>query len=465
MRPVSLLLVPLLLLACDRSNPAPNEKTAETSKAAEQKDESSTKSGEAAEPSATSGADGKKADKGAAKTTTKTAAKPKPAKKLEADQARDLRKRYLKLLDEGRKLTRDSKLDEAMAKYREALEIEPTNAVVLGELGWAQFKANALDDAHATTMQALRSVQDDKTAGMLLYNLGRVAEARSETQAAITYYQTSLERRPDNKTTKERLDTLLAGQAAPPPAPRGLGKLGSGVADLAAACKLIIDERGDDYANDPDEPMRCSGELVAAPAGDESWGVLELSNQMESQVVWFPVVKTSSGWVVFEAIAWAYNPGAFGIFEEVTFAASETKVVLTGSTEPQLLLHWNKGRSDSDMGINEIESENEVSSLVCTREAAEAWCTLPLSHELSYSREVEFPEGEEGLEEPIEHEGLPIDISYKADFELRDGKLIVSNVQLKNFELGPSKELDPCIENGEPAFAAGEYSLTELLGK
>ena len=36
----------------------------------------------------------------------------------------------------------------AMAKYRVALDIDASDVAVLGELGWAAFKAGELEDAH-----------------------------------------------------------------------------------------------------------------------------------------------------------------------------------------------------------------------------------------------------------------------------------------------------------------------------
>ncbi len=384
------------------------------------------------------------------------AARPGKPAKLEPGKARELRKQYSKLLDEGRTLTKADKLDEAMVKYRAALAIDPSNPTVLGELGWAQFRANAFDDAQATTMHALRLAQDDKARGMLLYNLGRIAEARNEKEAAITYYRTSLEKRPGNATVQGHLDTLLAGVPPAPPPPRGLERIAEGVPDLAAACKLIIDQNCLDYGGTTDPasdegfgPCTCDGVLGSTPPDDESWGLLDMTIGMGFHDVYFPVVKTSSGWVVFSEITWAYNPGMFGIYEEVHFGPTQTQTLLPGAAEPQLLFTWKKDRSDSDMGLNEYEAEQHEATVVCAREGAQAWCTEALIWADSYERDVEFPVEEE--DPPITHEGIPVSIAYAATFEWRDGKLIVSNVERK----GQANE----------HMSAGEYPLTELLGK
>jgi hypothetical protein len=383
------------------------------------------------------------------------ATRPSKPAALEPGKARELRKQYNKLLDEGRTLTKADKLDEAMIKYRAALEIDPSNPTVLGELGWAQFKANALDDAQSTTMHALRVTQEDKSRGMLLYNLGRIAEARGETEAAITYYRTSLEKRPGNATVQARLDALLAGQAVAAQRPGGLARLGEGIADLDAACKLIIDEVCANYGGetDPDGDgfyqCHCAGVLTGQPPSDDDWGLLTLEIGEGFQAIWLPVVHTSAGWVVFSEITWAYNPGMSGIFEDVQLHPTQTDTRLPGAAQPQLVFTWKKDRSDSDMGVNEFETEQHEAVVVCAREGAQAWCTEPQVKFDSYTRDVEFPIEDE--EQPIDHEGLPITNEYSAKFEWRDGKLIVSEVARKG---DPGEHL-----------AAGEYPLTELLGK
>jgi hypothetical protein len=374
-------------------------------------------------------------------TATKPEAEPPRAGKpgaLEPGQARELRKQYSALLDEGRTLTKADKLDEAMIKYRAALAIDPSHPTVLGELGWAQFRANALDDAQATTMKALRFAQDDKARGMLLYNLGRIAEARNETEAAIIYYRTSLEKRPSNATVQEHLDKLLGATPVATPTPAGLARIAEGVADLSAACKLIIDEKCLDYGGttDPTDdegfgPCTCDAALRSTPPDDPSWGLLALTVGGGFQEVYFPAIQTSSGWVVFREIEWVYNPGMFGIFEEVQFGPSKTEPLLPGAAQPQLLFVWKKDRSDTDMGVNEFEAEHHEGTVVCAREGAQAWCTEPLFLADSYTRDVEFP---------IEEEDPSI-----------DGKLIVANVRRKGT---PTEHL-----------AEGEYPLTELLGR
>jgi hypothetical protein len=384
------------------------------------------------------------------------ASRPSKPAALEPGQVRELRKQYSKLLDEGRTLTKADKLSEAMVKYRAALEIDPSNPTVLGELGWAQFKANALDDAQATTMQALRLAQDDKARGMLLYNLGRVAEARGETEAAMIYYRTSLEKRPDNATVQARLAALLAGAPVVAAAPGGLDRIAEDVAELETACKLIIDHSCVDFGgnNDPNtqenyDRCACEATLHATPADDESWGLLTLKVGEWLQEVYFPVVQTSSGWVVFGNIEWAFNPGMSGIYEEVHFGPTTTATLLPGATEPQVLFTWKKDRSDTDMGVNEYEAEHQEVTVVCARDGAQAWCTERLVSADSYLRDVEFPIEDE--DPPIDHEKLPISNEYAASFSWRDGNLILSNV----------------VRKGEPSGhrSAGEYPLAELLGK
>ncbi|MFV8752287.1 tetratricopeptide repeat protein [Nannocystaceae bacterium ST9] len=444
-RPLPLVIL-LLLCACDRASSSEQSaaKTGEgAAKAEPAKDAKAgeTKAGET-KPGETKPGDAK-------------AEKPKPAKPadLSAKQAGELRKQFRSKLDEGRKLTKEGKHEAGIKLYHEALAIEPSNPAALAELGWAALQANQLDLAQGATSQALIFSRKADQQGMILYNLGRVAEARSQTDDAIAHYRESLARRP-NATVQKRLDDLLAGAVGVAPPSEGLARLGEGVAGLDAACKLLIEQECANIYTVEDNGCVCETEL-----GDEAsgWALLELGEgDIGENVLWFPAVKTSSGWTVFASIAWIYNPGMFGIFEEATWALPESKDLLPGG-ESEWVLNFSKDRSDSDMGINEFESESYAMSVVCAREGAQAWCTEPLLREYDYSRDVQFAEDEyEGADE-IEHEGLPIESKSSCKLEL-GAQVIVSEVTTTGQNVdGYAGDVS--------MLAAGEYDLAFLLGK
>ncbi len=454
----SLSLISLLSFACDKA-PAPEAKQAEAAPAAAPSD--------AAKP-----ADSKAAD--AAKQPAEPATrKPAPAKPT-LDEATKLRKRLLALLNEGRTLTKNGDYAGGIAKYREALEIDQSDVSVLGELGWAAFRSGDLELAHRTTVQALKFVRDDNNKrGMLLYNLGRIEEDRDNIGDALDHYRDSLAARP-NETVEARLAALEAkanqmavagsagGELEGPnglAAAAGLEVLGRDLADLAAACKLIETERCEDYTMDPDEPCACAPELLAAPGADRSWGLVKLGEDgTNMQTAYFPVVQTDKGWTAFAEALYVYNPGAFGIYEEAELLPSSVEPLL--GTGTQLVMKFKKMRTDSDMGVNEIEGEDFEALVICARHGTGAYCTDTLLTAYSFSRDILF-EGEDAemSDEPIEHTLVP-KTGFRAEVEFDDGKLIVTWAEVhNNFD-----------RQGElwGAFAwvlpAGEHLLTQLLG-
>lgn len=418
------------------------------------------------EPAAATGEPAKTAESEPAKTVEPTPAEAKPDTKQEPErkiktkpepltpeQASSLGKQYRNKLDQGRALTKAGKHGEGIELYREILAIEPSNPTVLAELGWAALQANQLDVAQGATSQALTYSRKPEQQGMILYNLGRIAEARGQTNDAIAHYRESLVRR-SNKTVQARLDGLLAAATTPPPTPptEGIGQIFAGISELDAVCKQLADEECDNLFTIEEDACACD---VYTGDEDEGWVLLELgeSNAVDNYV-WFPAIRTSSGWVVMDAIAWLYNPGAFGIWEEGDWGPQEWKDLLPGG-DPEWVLTFTKNRSDTDMGLNEYETVSSTMTVICAREGAQAWCTRPLVSSFSYERDVEF-EVEDEVEqfgEALDHEGLPIKESFSCALEL-GAKIVVSDV------VGAmSNDWDG------RALPAGEHDLAALMGK
>ncbi|MFO7565384.1 MAG: tetratricopeptide repeat protein [Enhygromyxa sp.] len=466
MRTSPLLLISTVLFAC---NPAERDAASEhtpanNSGAADQADKQTAKQADAdaletPEPPSTDD-----------KPSTANAPKPRP------DELAKLRTRLSALLNEGRALTKKGDHAGGIAKYREALEIDASEVTVLGELGWAAFLSGDLELAHRTTAQALKFQRDGKRRGMLLYNLGRIEEARENLPDAIEHYRASLAARPGNEAVQARLDKLVETQNAMAnmgsaggelegperiEANASLALLASDLSDLAAACKVIEEQRCEDFTLDVDDPCACDPKLLATPGVDDSWGLLQLGGDSSGQAAWFPAVKTDRGWTVFAEVLYTYNPGAFGIYEEAQLGASTVEPLLAKGT--QLVLRLSKSRLDRDMGLNEIETEDYEALVVCARHETGASCTRPLITTYSYRREVEF-EGEDAelLGEEIEHEGLPFERGFTARVELADGKLSAEWTQVTGgFAVENDGELWSAIGRVVPA---GEHRLGALLG-
>lgn len=398
---------------------------------------------------------------------TPEAKPPGAPAKPKLDEAIVLRKQLLALLNEGRALTKKGDYAGGMAKYGEALKIDASDVSVLGELGWAAFKAGELELAHRTTVQALKFVREDpKKRGMLLYNLGRVEEDREKISEALDHYRASLAARP-NDTVAARLAALeakaqnmaLAGSASGELVSDGLATLARDLPDLAAACKWIEAERCEDYTMDVDEPCSCEPKLLATPGADASWGLLQLGQEgVNMQVAQFPAVETDKGWTVFSEVSYVYNPGMFGIYEELSLQPSTVEPVLGKGT--QLVIKYSKRRHDSDMGVNEIEEESYDAMVVCARDQTGAYCSWALLTAYEYSRGILF-EGEDQAmsDEPIEHELVPA-TGFTAKVEFVDGKLVVAWTEVKN-GFDRESELWGTVAWILPP---GEHPLTQLLG-
>jgi len=82
----------------------------------------------------------------------------------------------------------DDKLDEAIASYQKALEIDPKYQDALHGLGMALFNRGRIDDAIATAKKLIEIDNDDILAhtslSMFYQSLGRIEEAEKEGNVA-----------------------------------------------------------------------------------------------------------------------------------------------------------------------------------------------------------------------------------------------------------------------------------------
>lgn len=118
---------------------------------------------------------------------------------------------YWKALDEGRKKSKAKEWKAALEAFDRALAVAPDDARVLAEVGWAALNAGDLDRAAAANRRALANVKTKNLRAQILYNAGRVAEARKDVDAAKKAYSESLALR-ENAEVKKRLE----GVGGPP---------------------------------------------------------------------------------------------------------------------------------------------------------------------------------------------------------------------------------------------------------
>lgn len=349
-------------------------------------------------------------------------------------------------LQAGRKAHLAKDFAAAVAAFSRALEAFPDDPRALMERGWAKFQAGDLVGAAADTEGALKRSSDPLLRAAALYNLGRVHEARGEVAAAIQVWKESLVLRP-NKVVSERL-AKLAGQQ--PTGPLEATRLLGPFADEAAMCSAL---RSDAHLG---LGLRCKRgpvdtPLSAAAAGQAYIAVGSIPTfddevkpppgpawvddvDVSGEVVYHLVVVTLAGLFVQPGIAGTYNPGAFGISEEVTFKTAKS-VAIPGASVAWLL-ELGVSRSDSDMGLNEVEFWDSESVAVCgIGPSGLPSCVGPIQTRLERSRELlhedePTPPGEA----PMEH-----DLWKKSAVmgtRLVEGVLTLEVLQGKDMEAG-----------------------------
>jgi hypothetical protein len=276
---------------------------------------------------------------------------------------------------------------------------------------------------------------EDQKRGMLLYNLGRIAEERGQTDTAIEHYRESLRARP-NDTVAARLTKLAPDATMVAAAPAaddhaGLAVLGSGLASIEAVCELASRE------------SMCSGEdceLVATPDGDESWGVLSFAD-VGFMGCWHPLLKTSTGWVLLENALLGQHGSE--IDQDVDAIAS--RVVKNDAGEFLLIEYSDHTYERNWYGIDlededaEFPPQDMIDSegvIICRREGDGARCTPPITTDYKYTDTDEKR------------------ARYSADLDLRGDTIVISNVQREGERLGYSSELS--------LLDAGEYPFAEL---
>jgi Flp pilus assembly protein TadD len=145
-------------------------------------------------------------------------------------------------LDAGRKAVKTGAYDEAFVAFSAARALRPHDPRVLGESGFASYKAGKLTQARRWTLEAIERTYEPKRLGALHYNMGLIAEAEGDKWTAAQHYRRSLAFR-ENATVQERLAGL--GEFVPPKGPD----------TLDAYCKQLATEAGcDEHADLIDDP-------------------------------------------------------------------------------------------------------------------------------------------------------------------------------------------------------------------
>ena len=354
-------------------------------------------------------------------TAAKTATTDPPAPRASASAAPTItpeaRRAYASHLKEGRKLAADKKWGEATTELEKALGQVPGDPRALVDLGWAALQAGDPKKAKRANREALRRAPDAETKAKALYNLGRIAEADGKRDDAIKAYGESLRLRP-NETVQKQLDALAKPAAPSPSASASAAPTSVTTAQpLPCTAPTPLEEvtgciaKTVKLVDDPDVEDTRVAETVAI---DKSPDVLQKKisvvrapeSRFEDQFVL--VASSLRGWATVADLGHTYNPGAFGIHEEITVPKAEVREIKDHKVLWLEVLH---SRYDSDLGVDEDESTEQRDVVLCVladEKRKETVCPLKLPLSMSFKRArmglTELDEETKRLSTP----GLPI---------------------------------------------------------
>ncbi len=285
------------------------------------------------------------------------------------------RRRFQAEVAEGRRLHHARDFNGALAAFTRALDVMPTDARTLSEQGWAAFFAGRLDDADAALQQAEASTDADDTRllASILYNRGRLAEARDDQAAAIAAYQRSLRLRP-HSTTYKHLTAIPGGTRygfgpavgrLQGPYPR-LGELcdeertlcaAAGESEPTEAFQCLTDAAKGLY---PEAVEVSHGRALLAP-----WRGLRFVETRPSMFAahYHAALRTDEGWFVLPDVA-VLSRGTPGTTESVTRLVARAESLFVGAGS-QVVLEVETRWVLEDAAGTELESETHRVELLC----------------------------------------------------------------------------------------------------
>ena len=102
-------------------------------------------------------------------------------------------------------------LDEALTLVRRALEIDPENGAYLDSMGWVYYQRGDYEKARSFLEKALQFVEDP----VIYDHLGDTALKANNPQAALRYWEKSLEMEPIQGRVSEKINLLKKDQLKP----------------------------------------------------------------------------------------------------------------------------------------------------------------------------------------------------------------------------------------------------------
>ncbi|EKD09759.1 tetratricopeptide repeat protein [Limnospira platensis] len=123
------------------------------------------------------------------------------------------------LLRQANQLKRSGKLDEAIALYREAIELNPDFAWTYYELGDALAKQGNLDEAVAYYSEGLK-INPNSASASLYYSLGEALAQKGDLDAAVDYLHKAVDINPQIKINIKDYEDYEVGKNPKPNFPK-----------------------------------------------------------------------------------------------------------------------------------------------------------------------------------------------------------------------------------------------------
>ncbi|HWB77360.1 MAG TPA: hypothetical protein VG755_20475 [Nannocystaceae bacterium] len=353
-----------------------------------------------------------------------------PAKSSKpAPLSKQARAEYHAHLEEGRKLAKAEEWAKAIVELEAALAVIPGDDRALGELSWAAFSSGDHAKARTSAKAAVLAATNPKVKGAALYNLGRAEEALGELAAAKAAYEQSVAVRPNDVVQKRLAELGKQVSAVDDPLPC------TKPIDSAKVCECLLATQPQD---DVDAAPR---ECELKPTGVEWFSVAKYAMSGFGEENVMLVARGPAGWSVVAQLDYVYNPGAFGIYEEWELASAKERTV-GGHTIVEVVSH--KSRSDSDMGVDEMESEVTDTLVVCERgdTTTAPRCPLRTVTSYEYQRDVMGLAEDGDVVKELQTPGLPISRSTKIAVTIgEDGiaKLRAESGSVEPTQLGDRK--------------------------
>lgn len=330
--------------------------------------------------------------------TTKVERKPRQKlKKADQPKATEAYKAFRGLLDEGRKLVKEDKPEDAMKKMEEALTKVPGHPSALGELGWAAYRAGPayFDKALTATRQALAVSKKNKQKGALYYNLGRISEDKGDLGLAVDAYRQSLAYRPGNETVQKQLEGVI-GKLGGKTVEDGLGKLEEVCASVWSDwdCESAASAEGDMVHS-----CACTHEIIGPEEGFGRAALMRLQGQAAmggSVDATYLVIEIAAKWHVVSMVGNDWVPGLDYISNSSTQQRFSFRDV---GGKKVLWVEYENNSRDLDPGVYTEYNDGSRTLTLCQVDGGAPSCwTVPLGAESSVAKlsfeDGDIPEGE-----------------------------------------------------------------------